>query len=131
MKNLLLLSSLCLLAACGGQDSTVPLAGCPDPLAGCRLTVAAHPVGVRFLSAPDPLKPFVVEVSAPHAEQVGARFLMVGMEMGVNRYRFQREGAGWRASVMLPACVAGRSDWLMELEVDGQQVAVPFTVVRP
>jgi hypothetical protein len=88
---------------------------------------------IRFASSPGALKPFVLEVAAPEAKAVAATFAMVGMDMGENRYQLVRTDAGpWRASVILPVCVAGRADWLMTLEVDNRRVAVPFVMAgRP
>lgn len=56
---------------------------------------------------------------------------MVDMDMGVNRYRLEPAGAGvWQANVVLPVCVAGRSNWIMTLEVDDVKVRVPFTAEK-
>jgi len=53
--------------------------------------------------------------------------LLRGMEMGFNRYRLLPDGPGsWQAEVLLPACIQGRKDWLMTLEVDGRRYELPF-----
>jgi hypothetical protein len=36
----------------------------------------------------------------------------------------------WKANVTLPVCVAGSSNWIMTLEVDGVKVRVPFTAEK-
>ena len=46
--------------------------------------------------------------------------------MGENRYRLVFENGVWKAKVLLPVCVQGRRDWLLLLDVDGQQYVVPF-----
>lgn len=43
-------------------------------------------------------------------------FSMVGMDMGLNRYRLTAQGDGvWRGEATLPVCAAGRRDWLADL----------------
>lgn len=43
-------------------------------------------------------------------------FSMVGMDMGLNRYRLQAQGDGvWQGEATLPVCAAGRRDWQADL----------------
>jgi len=43
-------------------------------------------------------------------------FSMVGMDMGLNRYRLEAQGDGvWQAQATLPVCAAGRRDWQADL----------------
>lgn len=106
-------------------------ASCPDLTHGCRLEVAGRSIDVRMSPAPVVLTPFTLTVKAPAARQVTAEFAMVGMDMGLNRYQLQAAGKGsWQARVMLPVCVAGGSDWVMLLELDGAKVRVPFTAKK-
>ena len=43
-------------------------------------------------------------------------FSMVGMDMGLNRYRLEAQGDGvWQGQATLPVCAAGRRDWRAEL----------------
>ncbi|HCA26910.1 MAG TPA: hypothetical protein DEP05_04595, partial [Betaproteobacteria bacterium] len=105
---------------------------CPDLAGGCAVTLAGRPVQVRFSAPPSALRPFDVRVDALSAARVSANFRMVGMDMGRNRYQLVRESGGrWLAHVILPVCVAGRSDWVMTLIVDGGAVDIPFTAVKP
>lgn len=108
-----------------GKVATV---SCPALPHICRLEIGGHPVELTFSPAPAPLKPFMLNVKAPAARSVFAEFAMVDMDMGANRYRLKSIGAGtWQANVILPVCVAGRSNWIMLLEVDGVKIRVPFT----
>ena len=109
----------------------VTTTSCPALPAACRLEVGGHPLELNFSPAPVPLKPFMLNVKAPAARSVFAEFTMVDMDMGANRYRLEAASAGmWKANVTLPVCVAGRSNWIMTLEVDGVKVRVPFTAEK-
>jgi len=99
---------------------------CPDIVARCELAPAG--LQVRFDHPPRPLQKFQVMVELPGAQAVHASFNMRGMEMGFNRYRLLPDGPGrWQAEVLLPACIQGRKDWLMTLEVDGRRYELPFS----
>jgi hypothetical protein len=113
---------LLLLTACGRAPEAA-VVECANPLAGCRLSDG---VKVRFSDPPARLKSFELDVDAQSATEIHASFQMRGMEMGMNRYRLLPKDGTWRASVMLPACVQGRSDWVLRLEVDKKTFEVPF-----
>ncbi|MCX7627975.1 MAG: hypothetical protein N2Z69_06125 [Methylophilaceae bacterium] len=72
------------------------------------------------------MQPFDLEVEAPEDAAVHASFRMSGMDMGPNRYRLLRENDRWRARVLLPACVQGRRDWILRLEVGNKIYEIPF-----
>lgn len=111
-----------------GKVTTV---SCPALPATCRVEAGGHPLELNFSPAPVLLKPFTLNVKTPAARSVFAEFAMVGMDMGVNRYHLESAGAGmWKANVTLPVCVAGSSNWIMTLEVDGVKVRVPFTAEK-
>ncbi len=113
-----------LLAGCGADDAAVAVP-CADIVAGCALPQAG--LTVRFDRRPQPMRTFAMQVELPRTQSVHARFSMQGMDMGPNRYHLLADGPGrWRAEVMLPACVAGRNDWLLTLEADGTRYRVPF-----
>lgn len=115
------------LALAGCMEKTAPVAHCADPVRGCRLEWNGKTADVRFLSVPGALKPFGLQVAAPSAHAVSAVFAMRDMDMGESRYRLVLGNDKlWRADVTLPACVAGRADWVMALEVDGTRVEMPF-----
>ncbi len=68
--------------------------------------------------------------------RVEVQFQMRAMDMGINRYRLIADADGvWRGRAMLPVCSAGRSDWIVQVDIsaDGRrwQAELPFTVVRP
>lgn len=112
-----------LLVACHQSVPTALTVTCPDPVAGCRLDTG---VVLRFSARPIPMQRFELEVEAPGSEAVYAEFGMAGMEMGPNRYRLLRQNDKWRARVLLPACVQGRRDWILRLDVGDRIYAVPF-----
>jgi len=120
------------VGGCSEARRTTPVVHCPDLVGGCAVTLASQPVQVRFSAPPSALQPFNVQVNALSATRVSANFRMVGMDMGRNRYQLVRESGGrWLGHVILPVCVAGRSDWVMTLTVDGSAVDIPFTAVKP
>ena len=99
---------------------------CADIRLGCRLPEAR--LNVRFDRQPSPLQPFKLLVEVPAARAIHASFNMREMEMGFSHYRLLPNGAGrWSAEVTLPACVQGRKDWLLRLDIDGQRYEVPFS----
>jgi len=116
------LALLLLIVACSREPQATAVA-CADPVAGCRL-----PDGVmlRFSQRPSAMRAFDLEVVAPADAQVRAGFRMRDMEMGMNRYRLLPDAGKWRAHVMLPACVQGRSDWILRLEAGKRVYEVPF-----
>ncbi len=118
-----LLLTTAMLAGCQAKPpQAVP---CNSPQLGCEQAG----VKVRFSTAPVVLTPFVLEVEAPGAKQVSASFSMLDMDMGENRYQLepQRDGSSWRHMIILPVCIAGRSDWQLRLDVDGQPRIFTFS----
>lgn len=100
---------------------------CANPLAGCPFTHHGEPAQLTFSNQPAPMEAFELRVTAPAAKSVSAEFQMVGMDMGFNRYDLHRATAkGFAAQVRLPACVSGRRDWILTLEIDGSRYAIPF-----
>lgn len=113
------------------RPTQVVTASCPDLTRGCRLELAGRSIAVSISPVPVALTPFTLTVKAPAARKVIAEFAMVGMDMGLNRYGLQPAGDGsWQAKVTLPVCVAGGSDWVMLLELDGAKVQVPFAAKK-
>ncbi len=103
---------------------------CVDVVKGC----IGKGLVVIFSQPPQVMKPFKVLVRS-EARQVHASFAMQGMEMGLNRYVFKQAGDGeFVAEVILPVCVQGRSDWVMELELSGSltidRYRLPFQATR-
>lgn len=95
---------------------------CDDIVQGC----AHGDLTVRAMTLPTTMRAFEVRISLPGAESVYASFDMVDMQMGMNRYRFQRQPDGsWRAMVTLPVCISGRSDWVMLIDIKHSSQALP------
>ncbi len=84
------------------------------------------------------LKPFKLQLQLDHKTQVKVEeitliFSMNGMNMGLNKYRLIRKNdALWVATVTLPICTSGRSDWIAEFEIkssDQHWIAqIPFVL---
>lgn len=109
------------LAAC--SEPQAPAMPCADLQQGCT----GAGVRVNTDAPPSALTPFTLTVVAPGAREVVAEFVMVGMDMGLNRYRLQSAGGGrFTARVTLPVCVSGRRDWVLWLSVDGRRVGFVF-----
>jgi hypothetical protein len=104
------------LAACSSRQAAPVVLRCIDVVAGCTLQVDGQPLHIRFSETPRPLRPFDLEV-AMAAESIEASFQMQDMEMGFNRYRLLSEAGKWHARIILPACIRGRSDWKLQLDV--------------
>lgn len=99
-----------------GKDSRpTEKISCSNLEGGCE----AGELHIHFDSAPQVMKPFNLFVEFPGAKSVEAGFAMKGMDMGLNRYRLVSKPSGiWQAEVILPICMQGRGDWLMELSVE-------------
>lgn len=124
MRSPLPLALFALLSACG--NPLPPPTPCADLTRGCRIDQAS--VEARVDRIPSALQPFVLSVRAPEGKQLHAEFVMQGMEMGLNRYRLERQPNGeWQGRVTLPVCVSGRRDWLLILEMDGERHALAFS----
>ncbi len=47
--------------------------------------------------------------------------------MGFNLYTLRRGADGvYRARVTLPVCVSGQPNWILNLDIDGQRLRIPF-----
>jgi hypothetical protein len=118
-----LLFAVIAVAGCAQQET--PVVSCAALMQGC--TIEPGKLFAKTDNVPTPLKPFALSVAAPAAQEVHVELHMQGMEMGLNRYRLiQQPNGEWRATVTLPACVAGRRDWLMVIEVDGARRTLAF-----
>jgi hypothetical protein len=89
---------------------------CPDLTLGC----GNDSIQVKTDHAPQVMRPFQVRVTnttvSTLSDSIYVDFAMVGMSMGLNRYRLIQQADGsWQGDIILPVCVQGRSDWLMEV----------------
>ncbi len=101
---------------------------CKDVVTGCNFVYNGQPSQLRFSAVPRPMTPFSIELHAPAAARVAARFQMGGMDMGFNRYDFKAtRGGEFRAeSMMLPVCSQARSDWTAVFTLDATSYRVEF-----
>lgn len=137
MKTQWLAVSLLIVALAAGAvwhntEAPPPVAvnvACPNPAAGCAAQLGKRTVALGLAGELKPLQPFQVWVKAPGADKVEASFTMASMNMGFNRHTLRPDAAGvFRAQVTLPACVSGRRDWVMSVDIDNTtRLAVPFS----
>jgi hypothetical protein len=110
-----------------GGDRPTQLLNCPNLATGCSTLLDKTPASVGISGELKVLQPFTVWLKMEGVNKVQARFTMEGMDMGFNLYTLRRDPDGvFRGRVTLPVCVSGRRDWVMTLEIDGGQLAVPF-----
>lgn len=111
----LLFFCLMLISACAKpQAPSSQVLHCEDMVKGCQFATFF----VQFNQIPSPLKPFKVSVKSPMATLIHADFVMQGMAMGLNRYQLlEGHSKYFEAEVILPVCVQGRADWMMQLEL--------------
>lgn len=92
---------------------------CPTPATGCAARIGDRSITVGLADKRKALQPFHIWVKAPGAGKVRASFAMVGMNMGFNLYTLRPDKDGmFRAQVTLPACVSGRREWVMTVDID-------------
>ncbi|WP_156782152.1 hypothetical protein [Acidihalobacter aeolianus] len=100
----------------GGEQvlSLTPAVDCtPTSSAGCSMTQAGYRVTLRFDAPARSLSPLPLTlVAIPVPQKAEVRFVMTGMDMGMNRFAFRRTGSEWHARAMIPACSSGRADWI-------------------
>lgn len=135
LSKRLLAVALLLAVAAGGwlaldrlrsPDGQVIELACDDPVAGCH--IPEYDLTVRFDRPASAMQPFGLQVTLAGADQLHARFSMRDMEMGLNRYRLLPDGrGGWHANVILPVCVQGRHDWILELDTGNIRYRLPFS----
>ena len=109
---------------------------------GCSVQDGARGISVAMSGDVRPLRPFELHMRLPEAvrsnvSQASVDFVMVGMDMGINRYTLLKQADGdFVGKVILPVCSIGRSDWVAKLSVvvslagGGQEMwtlDVPFT----
>lgn len=76
-------------------------------------------------------KPFdiYIEHAPAGTEQVSISFSMKNMDMGFNRYMFERQPSGnWQAArIRLPVCVEGRRDFTADITIGSRTFQTAFT----
>ena len=91
----------------------------------CKSENTQHKTAILLPEKITYLKPFVVQVRIPtkdNIQQMQLQFSMRGMQMIGNRFKLTRlkENSNndiWQAEVVIPRCMSGRKDWLVELGV--------------
>ncbi|WP_018076657.1 hypothetical protein [Thiobacillus denitrificans] len=130
-RALILVVVLAAIAAAGywlKRPAAAVVVSCTDPLAGCTFDHRGTPAQLRFSSQPVPLETFELSVRAPGVGRISAELQMSDMDMGFNRYALRPvPGGAFGAKVTLPACVSGRHDWVLYLDIDGTRYALPFS----
>lgn len=141
-----LLCVLLLLTACDkASEPDIPAAvshlsiapGC-DLQQGCRAANERLAVTLTFGTAPRALQPFPLSLRVDDGQSldsVTVQFAMQGMDMGPNRYRLSGDSmSSWNASITLPICTSGRSDWVADFELTAGaerfRLQVPFTLAN-
>lgn len=126
-----------LLATETGQSLPLVIEGeCRLAGEGCVLVAAALRLHLMTVGTISPLRRFAFVLDGPQdVASATVSLEMIGMDMGVNRVRLDAVDEGRReGSTILPACPAGRSDWVARLNVTiaGRRYegAVPFVVER-
>ena len=120
-----------------GRVVSMPAATC-SPVGGpCTVTVPPRSLALELNGDVRPLRPIELllrlpDSALPSAGPASVDFVMVGMDMGLNRYTLTRQADGsYRAKIILPVCSTGRSDWVAKVSaVVGQEMwtaEFPFT----
>ena len=102
---------------------------CPSLPGSCTFKLPdRRTVKLLFDAPPSALHPFMLQVDVANAHSVVAQFSMVGMDMGIMDYPLSNQKLSyWKTSVILPVCVSGKRDWMLQLNIDGQQTDIPFS----
>lgn len=133
-----------MLGGCSQDDDVLSIvdlgsvSGCDAAKQTC--SIAREGVSLSLRLGPDvqPLEPFPLQLEidgvSVQEQSVSIDFRMVGMDMGINRYRLEAADNGqWRTTATLPVCGTNRMDWnaLVEFTAEGQHYLLrfPFQVV--
>lgn len=101
---------------------------------GCAVAADGRSMRLELRGDVRPLRPFELVLSLPSevkglASQASVDFVMVGMDMGVNRYSLMPQPNGdFQGKVILPVCSIGRSDWVAKLSVVVTSPNAPATM---
>lgn len=137
-KMIRVLLLLTVLAGCDSDEPEtwlqVEVVDCDVALTSCHAVIDGLEVSLTLEPGLVPLKHFSVNAQiagTPGVEQVAIDFQMVGMEMGLNRYRLLSGQNGWQGTATLPICGVSRTDWFAILEFrrgeKNYRLRFPFT----
>lgn len=111
----LLLSTL---SACSNSDIVIELGSanaCDVAVTSCSVSSEGYTLTLQLGPDVKPLRPFTTQLKVKGAnggeQGVVVDFQMVGMDMGLNRYRLRRRSDSWVGNTTLPVCTASRTDW--------------------
>lgn len=109
------------------RASVAPLepVACATDSSACALPNGAR---LLFLEPVVEGRPFLVALEGVDGEEPSSEFTMRSMDMGFNRYRFVRAHGRWEARVTLPACVSGRHDWMMTVNLAQHRYQLALSV---
>lgn len=121
-----------------GQVVSLPAPQCTPVGGPCTVTDAqGRSLQLELAGDVRPLRPIdltlrLPDAAVPHVGAASVDFIMVGMDMGLNRYTLTRRADGsLGAKVILPVCSIGRSDWVAKVSaVVGKEMwtaGFPFT----
>ena len=105
---------------------------------GCTVGNDNVQLSIKFDQNFGALKPFTLQLQLDQntplkVDEINLIFSMNGMNMGLNKYRLiQKNDALWVATVTLPICTSGRSDWIADFEIQSinqkWKVQLPFVL---
>ena len=105
---------------------------------GCTAGNDNVQLSVKFDQDFGALKPFTLQLQLDQntpvkVDEINLIFSMNGMNMGLNKYRLiQKNDALWVATVTLPICTSGRSDWIADFEIQSinqkWKAQIPFVL---
>ncbi len=112
-----------------GEVVRLPEPACTPVGGPCESLEPPRMLSLELAGDVRPLRPFELilrlpKEALPQAGQASVDFIMLGMDMGINRYTLTRQADGsYRAKVILPVCSSGRSDWVAKVSaIVGQEM---------
>lgn len=111
----------------GKQTPATPIGSQTCTIRHCALPNGAVLQTHGRLSDKTPFR-ITINTTASTAQAPFVSFSMKDMDMGFNRYSLQHQSNGiWKAdNVVLPVCVIARTDYLMDINIDGSIYQIPF-----
>ncbi len=140
LSGLLILTTLN-IQSCSEENTTsknntpIQITTCPNNGTWCKSTHNNQQIEILFPKTIPYLKPFEVKVKLNKNNQTKIKprqiqFSMQGMQMGMNRFNFKRSRTKqyWVSQVVLPVCVTGRKDWLVQISTDNSKFNLLITI---
>ena len=119
-----------IISACSGKNEAVYELGKADDCDSAEMICAVsnndYTAKLKLGPKVTPLQNFPVELTIAnseglvHASDVIIDFQMIGMDMGLNRYKLNHNDHLWHGNATLPVCVASRMDWIAIVEFTDQ-----------